>query len=364
MTNPQTHSPQNVLSGTRPWAFTRSELTAGLRRFTGDPSLVIDNLEEQDPPHRRPSIGRIRGLLVECQGTTGSHSFNLVLKESQGSTRTGTAGAGLREVSVYKSFADQLPLRIPQLFIAHPGGGWLVLAQLPAGRQPEQWQAADYLLAIDQLVALHDRFWGLGEDLTIYNWLARPLDSDFSIYVHAAAAGVQNLANKTAPNILGEDSELRKLLDRLISHSGDIRKQLQLSPATLLHGEYWPGNIHVHSDGSLTIYDWEETSIGPAILDLVTFVQSSRWWFDPLPIAQEELIAHYRSRLAQATGYAWSDDDWEIQYDYALMWVFIAEWIDLLATIPNTVLFSRIPQLEKLWLKPVREAASRRMPGD
>lgn len=359
--DPQTNSPQ-VLSESRPWAFTQSELTASLRRFTGDPSLIITNIQAEDFANRRPSIGRIRGLVVQCQGKTGEPEFQLVLKEPQGSTRTGTAGAGLREVSLYKTLGDQLPVRIPELLASHPGGGWLVMRRLSEGRQPEQWEKSDYLLATDQLVALHDRYWGLGEDLATYTWISRPLDSDFSIYARAASYNVKNLAKADPPTMLSDNSELKTLLNRILGHLDELNAQLHKFPFTLLHGDFWPGNINVHSDGSLTVYDWEEAAIGPAIVDLITFVHTSQWWFDPMPISREEIITHYRDGLAHANGYTWNDQDWEEQADYAMMWVFISEWMDTLAAIPDSVLKNLLPQLNAVWLDPLRAAADRRLP--
>ncbi|MEK6256409.1 MAG: aminoglycoside phosphotransferase family protein [Chloroflexota bacterium] len=358
--DPPTES-QPIIKGTRPWAFTVSELTASLRRYTGDPNLSITKIDEEHLQRRRPSIGRIRGLIVTCSGSTGEYEFNLVVKEPQGSTRTGTAGAGLREVSIYKSLGEQLPVCIPELLASHPGGGWLVMLQLPEGRRSELWSAADYLMATDQLVALHDRFWGLGEDLAYYSWLSRPLDSDFSIYVRAAENSVENLKKPMTPNMLSENSELMQLLNHILGHMDEINAELHKSPATLLHGDYFPGNINVHSDGSLTVYDWEEASIGPAIVDLITFVNTSRWWFEPLPVEPEKLIEHYREKLFQTNGFTWEDAQWEIESDFAIMWVFIAEWVDLLAAIPDSMLIERLPQLDAVWLNPVKEAAERRL---
>jgi hypothetical protein len=40
----------------------------------------------------------------------------------------------------------------------------------------------------------------------------------------------------------------------------------------------------------------------------------------------------------------------------------MTQWLDLLATIPDSVLESRIEHLETAWLKPVMEAAERRLP--
>lgn len=360
MTSQPIPESNGLLSDPRPWAFTRAELTAALRRHTGDPSLVIENLKGNDITQRRPAIGRFRGLLVTAEGkVTGKHTFTLVLKEPQGATRKGTAGVGRREVSLYQILADHLPVRVPQLFAAHPGGDWLVMELLPIGRLPEQWTADDYLLATDQLVALHDRFWNLGEDLNVYNWLARPLDSDFQIHVKAAAYGMERLVENALSTLLTDDPDLAQIFSRLISQADKISESLLAQPATLLHGDYWPGNVHVHKDGTLTVYDWQHAGIGPGVLDLLSFVQASRWWFDPLPIDPADIIQHYRKSLQEASGHKWSQKDWEAQWDNALLWTFVARWVDLLAAIPEPILQSRHELLESVWLKPVREAAAR-----
>jgi hypothetical protein len=347
-----------LLSDPRPWAFSRSELTAGLRRITGDPKLTLDTIQDYDIPKKRPSIGRIRGLQVTCKGEKEEHTFNLVLKEPIGTTRTGTAGVGLREVSVYRVLADQLPVRIPELLAAHPLGEWLVLKLLPPGRDPEHWTAAEYYSAIDHLIALHDRFWDLGADLTIYNWLSRPLDSDFAIYVKAAAAGVGHLVDDSPPALFSKDPKLAQLLSRLVLHADKIATRLQDAPATMIHGDYWPGNIHMEKNGTLTVFDWQQAGIGPGILDLINFIQASRWWFDPLPIQAEDIVAHYRQGLAEAIGYTWNEADWQTLWAYGLLWTFLANWIDLIVAIPDSLVETRFAHFEDVWLKPLRTAAA------
>ncbi len=363
MTTPQDRPASGaLLKDPRPWAFSLGELTAGLRRRSGDPKLQVQEIESYDIGNLRPSIGRVRGLVVHASGNAGEHVFELVLKEPLGETRTGTAGVGLREVSVYRYLADQLPLRVPQLVAAHPLGEWLVLKLLSEGREPGAWTADDYLLAVDQLNTLHDRFWGLGEDLTIYNWLARPLDSDFEIYVKAAAKGVQTIVEAPDSPLVRRDPDLPQLFGHLVLHADRIAAILREAPATLIHGEYWPGNIHLHLDGSLTVYDWQHAGIGPGVLDLVTFLQDSLWWFDPLPVDPQELVARYRQGLAASGGHVWPDQEWEALWECALLWTFLAHWIDLLAAIPASLVETRYGLFESVWLEPLRAATERHLP--
>jgi hypothetical protein len=353
----------SILRESRPWNFSRAELSAGLRWYTGDSRLMVVELQEHDIPQRRPSVGRVRGLRAVCQGSKGLIFYDLALKEPQGTTRAGMSGAGRREVSFYRNLADQVPMQTPRLMASHPDGEWLALSLLSGGREPERWTAEDYLLATDKLVELHDRFWNLGEDLKVFPWLTRPLEADLDFYHKAAETGIQRLIN--APAILDvfrQDIELILTLKRLVRNGNRVAMALRKAPDTLIHGDYWPGNLYINSDGSLVAYDWQQAGIGPGILDLFTFVQLSLWWFDSMPVTPGTIIQRYRSRLAQLNGQTWKDEEWNNLWDYALLWTFLAGWIDVLATTPAPVLRMRYPQLVSLWLEPVRLAVSKHIP--
>jgi hypothetical protein len=352
-----------LLEEPRPWAFSRAELTAGLRARTGDSSLVVTHIQELTIPFSRPSMGRIRGLGVICEASGTQKTFRLVVKEPQGATRTGTAGAGLREVSFYRNLVEQLPVSVPHLLAAHPDGDWLVFDMLPPHRQPDNWGVSEYLLATEKLVALHDRFWGLGEDLAAYTWLARPLDSEYEIYLQAARAGVRRLVDKVTSNLLTRDPKLIRMLKRLVENADKIAAALRTTPRTLLHGDYWPGNISIGMDNGIAVYDWQQASIGPGVLDLYYFIQASQWYFSPIPISPKEIVSHYRTKLAEASGHSWDDETWAILWDYALLWIFLCSWVDLLASIPASILQTRYPQMRALWLEPVNAAINRRIPG-
>jgi len=76
------HQPASgaLLKEPRPWAFSLGELTAGLRRRSGDPKLQVQEIESYDVVNLRPSIGRVRGLVVHASGNAGEQVFQLVLK--------------------------------------------------------------------------------------------------------------------------------------------------------------------------------------------------------------------------------------------------------------------------------------------
>ncbi|MEJ2484378.1 MAG: aminoglycoside phosphotransferase family protein [Anaerolineales bacterium] len=342
------------------WPFSHSELTAGLRRHTGDPTLTILSLKESEISQRRPAVGKLRGLLVQTQGNDGQKSFSLVLKQTQGSTRTGAAGAGLREKSIYQILREHLPVHLPELIAAHPKGEWLVLAHLPPGRQPEKWTAADYLLAVEQLAVLHDRFWCLDMHLNVYPWLEKPLEADRDIHLQAARADAARLVQNTN-SVLSRQTDILSATEKIIDHLDLISNGLLESPATLLHGDYWPGNIHIGTNSRVTVYDWEDAAVGPAVLDVLSFIQGSSWYFSPLPVSSDEMIAHYRSQLTKAGAYTYTNDEFERLWDYAVLWAFVGGWVGNLANTPDSILAMRLPALEEVLFSPLRQALSRQL---
>lgn len=363
---PINHPPTTpyILEGPRPWPFSQAELTAGLRGHTGDPTLYITRMDPCDIPDKRPSLGRIRGLRVVCQTFNGEKTFQIVIKEPQGTTRAGMAGAGRRELLFYRNLAIQLPVRVPQLLAAHPDGNWLVFSMLTEGIIPERWSADDYLIATQQLAVIHDRFWGLGEDLSAFAWLSRPLDGDFPIYLRATYAGIRRLVEKVTSNLITSNTELLKMLRRLVDNADYIANSLRNNPTTLLHGDYWPGNVHLFSDRTISVFDWQQAAIGPGILDLFQFVQASRWFFGDLPLSTEQITSYYRTSLKKSCGHAWDDNEWNLQWDHALLWTFLCTWVDMLANIPASVLQARYTQMRELWLDPVKAAMDRCLPRD
>jgi hypothetical protein len=349
------------------WVFSESELAAGLRRNSGDPTLAITQIRlaitqirEREITQRLPAVGRLRGLRVNTDGTNGKQSFNLVLKETHGSTRVGAAGAGLREVSIYLTLKEHLPVRLPTLIAAHPKGEWLIMIHLPPGRRPDKWQAADYLLAADQLAILHDRFWGLEDLLATYSWLESPLQSDRDIYLQAAIQNAKKLANSESP-LLSQQTQLLEVTKQIIDQVDTIIEGLLAFPSTLLHGDYWPGNINIHPNQGLTVFDWEDAAIGPAVFDLLSFIQGSSWHFAPLPLSSDEIISHYLNRLATTGGRTLDQEEFQFQWDCAVMWTFINGWVSRLAKLPDSLLGMRLPALEVSLFQPLQQAAHRQL---
>lgn len=343
------------------WPFTRAQLTAGLRRYYDDTRLQVEAIEEIRLEDRRPSVGSVRGLRATFRTVRAPQTIDLVVKEPLGTTRAGLAGVGRREAGLYQSLASQLPVSTPQLVAADPLGGWLILEHIQDGLPPAAWTADDYLAATRALAGLHERFWDLGEDLSYFPWLGRPLFSDFEIHVRAAAQAVEQIVAAHRPGVIAASPEWLGMFATLISEVDKVVAPLREAPQTLLHGDYWPGNIARLPDGDLLVYDWQLAVVGPCILDLVVLVNSSRWWFSPLPLDPAAMVRAYRAEIAERLNYVWDNDTWGLLWDHALMWRFIQEWVDLLAASPSALIEARADLLEEVWLAPVHTAVSRRL---
>jgi aminoglycoside phosphotransferase (APT) family kinase protein len=147
----------------------------------------------------------------------------------------------------------------------------------------------------------------------------------------------------------------------LILHADQVVAPLRQEPATLLHGDYWPGNIAVIDENTQVVYDWQMAGVGPPMLDVVAFVLKSEWWFGGLPLGRGLIAQEYRQLLAKISGQRWTDERWDELWDHALMWRFLQEWLDLLAISPSTLLEARSEQLEELWFEPLAKAVARRL---
>ena len=340
------------------WPFSVAELTAGLRRYFADPSLQVRSLRASSAA---VAPGRVRGLSVEYGTGPELLTVECVVKEPRGATRAGLAGAGQREIRLYQSLAAHLPVSTPALIAADPHGEWLVLEHVAAEVPAPGWRADDYRRGLQLLAALHERFWNLAEDLSAYQWLARPLATDFEIHVYAAAQAVEKMIAADWPPEITRSTPALAGLAQVISQIEDVVGALRAESPTLLHGEFLPDNVALAADGDMTVFDWQLVGLGPGILDVVAFVLGAQWAHGPLPVPPAELAALYRAEMRQRVGAAWSDEQWNDLWDRALLWQFTQEMFGWAASAPPAEFTRRAEAFRLIWLDPVLAAAERRL---
>lgn len=337
---------------------------AGLRRYLDASDLRLGEITPIPLPDTVPGTlendagTRLRAMSVGVSIDGENFNLPLVLKEPPVSENGRVLRAvGQREYGVYRRLGPHLPLLVPGLVVGDEQAGWFVLEVLTNLRPAPAWQVEDYDEAVSNLVSMHDRFWGLSEDLTNYPWLAQPFGADYADTIMAASASVHSLiADQPLPQL----APYFDTFSRLIQVSDEIVAPLRQTPATLIHGDYWPGNIARPIDGRQIVFDWQLAGMGPAILDIVGFAQSVRLHLDP-PQSVEAIIQRYRQQSSALTTPEWNDKHFEALWDHALLWLFIVKWLGKLATMPEN-LYAQIHQrFVTVWLEPVIAALKTRI---
>jgi aminoglycoside/choline kinase family phosphotransferase len=332
---------------------------AGLRRYLDASDLRLGEIAPIPLPDTVPGTlendagTRLRAMSVGVSLDGEQFSLPLVLKEPPVSENGRVLRAvGQREYGVYLRLGPHLPLLVPGLVVGDEQTGWFVLEVLTNLRPAPAWQVEDYDEAIQNLVSMHDRFWGLSEDLANYPWLAQPFGADYADTIMAAADAAHKLiADAPLPQL----APYFDTFSRLIQVSDEIAAPLRNTPATLIHGDYWPGNIARPIDGRQIVFDWQLAGMGPAILDIVCFAQAVRLHLDP-PQPVETMIQRYRRQSSLLTTPTWDDAHFNRLWDHAVMWLFMMKWLGKLANMPPN-LYARIHErFVPVWLEPVTEA--------
>lgn len=342
------------------WPFTTAELTAGLRRYFAQPGLHVRALTASDHPNARRTP-EAHGLTVTYEADGSTATIDCVVKEPRAAGRAGLAHPGVREAGLYRSLAVQLPMATPALIAADSAGSWLVLEAVDAQPAPTPWTAADLHDAISLLVSLHERFWGLAEDLSAYPWLARPLTLDYEIHVYAAAQALGRIVRHEQPAALAHSAPLISILGRLISQADRIVQPLRALPFTLLHGDFGQRNLLRDEDGDPIVLDWQLAAIGPGVLDLLVMATNTRWEQGSLPLPEAELTDHYRREVARCLHLEWTDDEWARLWDHALLWRFMQEELSWAAGADPAEFDAHAQRFESVWLETVEAAAMRRL---
>jgi len=293
-----------------------------------------------------------------------------VVKELDGEARPGLANPGVREAGVYRSLAVQLPMATPALIAADPAGSWLVLEAVDAPIWPQSWTKDETYAAIQLMARLHERFWGLADDLSAYPWLARPLTIDFEIHVYAAAKALGQLVGDEWPPLIARSPQILGTLGQIIRQAEQVVRPLRAVPFTLLHGGFSPGSLVHDDDGDPVVLNWHQAGVGPGVLDLMVMITTTEWAPQtvtpsagpaPAPVPAAKQMARYRREIARAVGQRWTDSEWSELWDHALLWQFMQETLPWVASTSPEEFLAREQQFDEVWLRPVLAAAGRRL---
>lgn len=249
------------------------------------------------------------------------------------------------EARFYRDIAPTIPRLVPRCWLRHISHdwSWVVLADVPNHRPETRWTADDAEKVIAMLASFHGAFWQDDEQLGQHDSLDRPLDrrahfpDDGHLAVwrawdrlpgHGSVLSNHALrsANRLAPTFIRASvglEVLRRLggwpgiiesrhLDALADLLDDpvpILQPLRELPETLLHGDPSPGHWHLTLFGDRRLLDWSNVSIGPAVCDLVAFLEAVERLRPPSegadectaagcwPISEETMVDSYLLRM-------------------------------------------------------------------
>lgn len=210
------------------------------------------------------------------------------------------------EARFYLNIAPQLPYLAPGCPIASISGddSWIVIDDVPDHFPPHKWTPGDVEGVILGLTHLHAKFWGQTGELQDHGMpqfvgpatqTLQELKADHETFFedgpatiiseHAisSAGNLAPLLLKAAngltvmrdlggwPGILGE-SQLSAASD-LLDDPVPMLEPLKDLPLTLIHGD--PSSYHWRLTlfDELRLFNWQNAAVGPAIFDLVSFLE-------------------------------------------------------------------------------------------
>lgn len=337
------------------WPFSLAELTAGLRRYFDDFSVQVMGVRAVDTPAPATATRAIE-IAYRAGGDPTLHTMLGWLKEPRDTSRAGLVGAGVCELGVYRALAGQLAVQLPTLIIADPAGRWLVFEAVTV----TPWHMADTHRAVRTLADIHERFWGLADDLSVYPWLNRPLTTDFEVHVYAAAQAIEKILRQDHPQRLSRDYGLLMVLGQLVAEAESVARALNAQPQTLLHGDFCPRHLLLADDQPL-ICNWHLAGVGPPTLDVLTLASALCLEHQATPADLADLIHCYRHEIARRQLAQWDEDAWQSLWDYSLMWLFMQNMAGWAAQATPAEFTARAGCFESFWLQPLMQAAQRRL---
>jgi hypothetical protein len=242
------------------------------------------------------------------------------------------------EVNVYTRLGDELPVNTPRCVGGYrdvEGSSFgLVLedlrprgAEFPSVLTPTS--AADIRGLLDQLAALHARYW------------QSPRFDDDLAWVHPHISGpLHELFNHEGgvPMLVNWEIQTQQFKRELVESVGETGQSLLRNvalaqqhqaglPRTLVHGDTHIGNTYRMPDGSYGLLDWQLTSYGYCMHDVAYIVITGLSVQDRRE-HETDLLSYYRQRLSHH-GVTEAPTLYELTQEYRLAaaWCFYIGWL-------------------------------------
>ena len=208
---------------------------------------------------------------------------------------------------------------------------WHIYSDLGSRTLADHMDRRESVAAAVRFIAeLHERF------------VDHPYISEFRLYggdrgAHFVESNLRDamlaLESVKKQHHTGNWAVVDQLLNRISVIMGELPLRLRIvrefsGSETLLHGDLWPSNVFVSSDGQVRLIDWDRAAAGPMAYDLSTFILR----FPPRQRA--DIIELYREALHPNTWKIPAYEDLSILFEtfefarYAclIIWPAITLW--------------------------------------
>lgn len=209
------------------------------------------------------------------------------------------------EVRFYQQLAAKVPVPLPFCLAAESSFGHgtvLVLEDITerggkVGAAGDRLESGAVFQAVEQLAAMHGRFWqdrGLSRE---HPWLADSIRRVEDLLGTILAAPLMRRGLAKAATVIPE-----QLHAAAMNYAANRKRAMAFlgdAPWTLTHHDCHPGNIFFSQDGELGLLDWQLVRLGDGIGDLsyllcCTLAPEERSRLEP------ELLSHYAACLKKA----------------------------------------------------------------
>jgi len=243
-----------------------------------------------------------------------------------------------REIRFFQRLAPSAPIRAPEAYCAEwdPATEDSVvvmedLTALRAGDQAAGLTGDEAAMGLEQLAALHARWWG-DDTLDGLTWAGSLLDPTYYVGIPAGFEMLLPVAKEHYGHVLAPALDL---LDRLHPQINRLQKHLCRGPNTLLHGDFRGDNLLFgvapdHPPAALL--DFQAVVVGRGEMELGYFLGQSLT-IDERRTHERALIERYASELGRhgVTGYSSEEcwDDYRCSLLYSLAYGVLMAGLDV-----------------------------------